>query len=76
MRQFATADRTKITDIIYWGDIAVFSGFTDLGKNGSGLFEGCVNLDTLGTGKILANSGLKELLPEAKNMTSFCSKCR
>ena len=59
MRIFSDADKPKVTNILYWGDSAVFGGFRDLGNtNITGLFYNCTNLKSTGKGKIIAKPEL------------------
>lgn len=63
MRVFSDADKPKVTNILYWGDSAVFGGFRDLGSSdNTGLFFNCVNLKSTGKGKIIAKAELTKLI--------------
>jgi len=50
-------DKLKVTDIVNWGTSEDFDGFEYL----TNVFYGCSNIATLGTGSILAKSGLTSL---------------
>ena len=62
-----SGDYLKCTDIIYWGDSSLFNGFKYL-ANG---FYNCLNLKSLGTGKILA-SGTGVLLDGFQRTFEHC----
>jgi len=49
--------KTQITDIITWGDSGDFDGFAYLTSG----FHGCSNINSFGTNKIIAKSGLVSL---------------
>ena len=60
-------DKLKITKVINWGTAGVFNGFKYLYS----AFYGCINLTSLGTGKILA-SGTGVL---TQGFAQFCFNC-
>lgn len=62
-------DKLKLTNIVYWGDAAVFEGFSQL----NGAFNGCSNCVSLGSGKILNYTPLTTLNDVFWNMSLITS---